>query len=113
MLPEVLISKKGTKVITSSDLYLSLRLPSQHYGTTVRKWLKDLYEFGGEFRKAELMRDFARRQRPGEPVEDFYLTLELARLIAVRSQSKEKVKIAKYLTMREKSGQLELFQSAA
>ncbi len=113
MLPEVLVSKKGTKVVTASALYLALRLPSQHYGTTVRKWMKDVYEMASGFRKPEIMRDYARRPRPAEPVEDYYLTLELARLIALRSTSKEKVKIAKYLLQREKGGQLELFHTVA
>jgi hypothetical protein len=113
MLPEVLISKKGTKVVTASALYLALRLPSQHYGTSIRKWMKDVYEMADGFRKPEILKDYARRPRPGEPVDDYYLTLQLARLIALRCSSKEKVKVAKYLSAREKSGQLELFASAA
>ena len=113
MLPEVLISKKGTKVVTASALYLALRLPSHHYGTSIRKWMKDVYEMASGLRKPELMRDYAKRPRPDEPVEDYYITLELAKLIALRSSSKEKVKIAKYLTLREKVGQMDLFQPAA
>jgi hypothetical protein len=113
MVLEVLISKKGTKVVTASALYMALRLPSHHYGTTVRKWMKDVYEMSHGFRKPEIMRDYAKRPRPEEPVEDYYLTLELARLITLRSTSKEKVKIAKYLAIREKAGQMELFQTAA
>jgi hypothetical protein len=113
MLLEVLVSKKGTKVVTASALYLAMRLPSQHYGTALRKWVKDFYELESEFRKPEMMRDFARRIRPDEPVEDYYFTLELARQIVLRSSSKEKVKLVKYLALRERSGQMDLFQSAA
>jgi hypothetical protein len=113
MSPQILISKKGTKVVTASALYLALRLPSHHYGTAVRKWMKDTYEMTDGVRKPEILKDYARRPRPEEPVEDYYLTLQLARLIALRSTSKEKVRIAKYLAAREKSGQLELFATAA
>ena len=113
MLPEVLISKKGTKVVTASSLYLALRLPSHHYSAMVRKWMKDVYELEQGIRKPEVLRDYAGRPRPEDPTEDYYLTLELARLISLRSTSKEKVKIAKYLSAREKTGQLDLFQSAA
>jgi hypothetical protein len=75
--------------------------------------MKDVYEMTAGVRKPEIMRDYARRPRPEEPVEDYYLTLELARLIALRSTSKEKVKVAKYLVQREKGGQLDLFQTIA
>jgi hypothetical protein len=110
---EILESKKGTKVVIASDLYMALRLSSQNYGLTVRKWIKDAYEFRDGIRKAEPLRDYAKRPRPNEPVEDFYLTLEMAKLIVLRTNSKEKMKYARMLDIAANNGQMNLFQQAA
>jgi hypothetical protein len=107
---EVLLSKQGTKVVVASNLYQVLQLPSTHYGTQLRKWMKDLYEFRDGIRRPQPLRDYARRPRPGEPMEDFYLTLELAKLIALRTNSKYKLKYARLLDVIEQNGQMNLFQ---
>jgi hypothetical protein len=111
---EILESKKGTKVVTASNLHAALRLPVRQYGAQVRRWLRDAYEFGdGGIRRPQMYRDYAKRPRPGEPLEDFFLTLELAKLIALRSNSKEKMKFARLLDAIAHNGQLSLFQQAA
>lgn len=110
---EILESKKGTKVVTASNLHTALKLPVRQYGAQVRKWLRDAYEFEDGIRRPQIYRDFAKRPRPGEPVEDFYLTLELAKLIALRSNSKEKMKFARLLDAYAHNGQMNLFQQAA
>jgi hypothetical protein len=111
---EVLQSRKGTKVVAATNLYEVLQLPRQQYGTHVRRWLRDLYEFGdGGIRKPQPLRDFAKRPRPGEPIEDFYLTLELAKLIALRTTSKVKLRYARLLDAADHNGQMNLFVSAA
>lgn len=107
---EVLESKHGTKVITASNLHQVLRLPAHHYSVNARKWLKDLYEFRDGIRRPRPLRDYAKRPRPGEPIEDFYLTLELAKLIALRTNSKQKLKYARLLDLFEQNGQMNLFQ---
>ncbi|MFN0013389.1 MAG: hypothetical protein ACKVU2_02475 [Saprospiraceae bacterium] len=107
---EVLQSKQGTKVVAASNLYHTLQLPGKQYGVQVRKWMKDLYEFRDGIRRPQPLRDFARRPRPGEPIEDFYLTLELAKLIALRTNSKLKLKYARLLDVVEQNGQMNLFQ---
>lgn len=107
---EVLLSKQGTKVVVASNLYQVLQLPSTQYGTQLRKWMKDLYEFRDGIRRPQPLRDYARRPRPGEPMEDFYLTLELAKLIALRTNSKYKLKYARLLDVIEQNGQMNLFQ---
>lgn len=109
---EILESKKGTKVVTASNLYQALRMPSHSYGANVRKWMRGIYELKDGIRRPEPLRDCAKRPRPNEPIEDFYLTLELAKLIAIRTTSKEKLKIVRYLTAMEANGQLDLFQTA-
>ena len=109
---EVLESKHGTKVITASNLHQVLRLPAHHYSANARKWMKDLYEFREGIRRPQPLRDFARRPRPGEPMEDFYLTLELAKLIVLRSNSKQKLKYARLLDLVAHNGQMNLFQQA-
>jgi len=110
---EVLESKYGTKVVTASNLHAALRLPVRQYGAQVRKWLKDAYEFNDGIRRPQPRRDFAKRPRPGEPIEDYFLTLELAKLIALRTNSKEKLKFARLLEVFANNGQMNLFQQAA
>ncbi len=110
---EVFESKKGTKVVTASSLFATLKLPVRQYGTLVRRWLRDVYEFRDGMRKPQPYRDFAKRPRPGDPIEDFFITLELAKLIALRSNSKDKVKYARLLDVVAQNGQLNLFQVAA
>ena len=61
---EILESKKGTKVVSASNLHHVLGLPSLQYGPNVRRWLKDLYEFSDTgIRKPQVLRDYARRRR--------------------------------------------------
>lgn len=109
---EVLESKKGSKVVTASNLHSVLALPVRQYGPRVRKWLKDIYELNDGLRRPQMYRDFARRPRPGEPIEDFYITLELAKQIAMRSTSKHKLKCIRLLDLYANNGQLSLFQQA-
>ncbi|MBL7828183.1 MAG: hypothetical protein JNJ57_16245 [Saprospiraceae bacterium] len=110
---EIFESKKGTKVVTASGLYAALKLPVRQYSPQVRRWVRDLYEFADGIRKPQVYRDFAKRPRPGEPIDDFFLTLELAKLIALRSNSKNKLKYARLLELAATNGQLNLFQQAA
>ncbi|MFN4256565.1 MAG: hypothetical protein ACK4Q5_16305 [Saprospiraceae bacterium] len=110
---EVLESRKGTKVVTASDLHLALRLPNHNYGLNVRKWFRDVYEFREGIRRPEVMRDYAKRPRPGQPVDDYYIAIELAKLIALRTTSKEKLRVARYLDMAANNGQMTLFSQAA
>lgn len=110
---EVYESRKGTKVVTAGNLYLSLGLPNHQYGTNVRRWLRDAYDFREGIRRPEVMRDYARRPSAELPLDDFYLTLELAKQICLRSNSREKIKIARYLDAKMHNGQMDLFLSAA
>lgn len=110
---EVFESKKGTKVVTASSLHAALKLPVRQYGALVRRWLRDAYEFSDGIRRPQPYRDFAKRPRPGDPIEDFFITLELAKLIALRTNSKDKLKYARLLDIVASNGQLNLFQQAA
>lgn len=110
---EVFESRHGTKVVTASNLHAALKLPVRQYGAQVRRWLRDIYEFHDGMRKPQPYRDFAKRPRPGEPIEDFFLTLELAKLIALRSNSRDKLKFARLLDAFANNGQMNLFQQAA
>jgi hypothetical protein len=110
---EVFESKHGTKVVTASNLHAALKLPIRQYGAQVRRWLRDAYEFADGIRRPQPYRDFAKRPRPGEPIEDFFLTLELAKLIALRTNSKDKLKYARLLDTFLHNGQMNLFQQAA
>ncbi len=105
----VLESKKGTKVVAASNLYQALKLPTAQYTANVRRWLRDLYEFSdGGIRKPQVMRDYARRPRPDDPLDDYYITLELAKLISLRTTSKVKLKYARYLDAVTHNGQMSL-----
>lgn len=95
---QVLVSKKGTKVVTATNLHQVLQLPNHHYATNVRKWFNDVYEFKDGIRKPVKLRDFADRKHNGTPlVDDYYLSVELAKLITLNSRSKVKQKYAKWL----------------
>ena len=110
---EVFESRQGTKVVTASNLHAVLKLPVRQYGAMLRRWMRDVYEFADGIRRPQPYRDFAKRPRPGEPIEDFYLTLELAKLIALRTNSKDKLKYARLLETIAHNGQMNLFQQAA
>lgn len=98
----VLISKKGTKVVTAVNLHQVLQLNNAHYVANVRKWLEDVYEFRDGIRKPEELRDYGRRKSKDNPiVEDYYLSVELAKLITLNSRSKVKQKYAKWLLTLE------------
>lgn len=110
---EVFESKQGTKVVTATNLHMALGLTAHHYSANVRKWLRDAYEFGDAIRRPVALQDYAKRPRPGEPVEDFFLTLELAKLITLRTNSKAKLKFARLLDALLQAGgeQMELFHN--
>jgi hypothetical protein len=98
----ILTSKKGTKVIKSTQLYRALGLNDAHYATNVKQWLADVYQFGDEIRKPAGMTDYARcRREPNALIKEYYLTLELARLITLASRSKVKQAIANKLAREE------------
>jgi phage anti-repressor protein len=94
---QILVSKKGTKVVTASNLHLALGLPSKNYSVNVKRWLNDVYEFRDGIRKPELLKDYARRNPKESAAEDFYLSVELAKLITLNSKSKVKQKFATWL----------------
>ncbi len=95
---QVLISKKGTKVVTASNLYGALQLPEQHYSTILLKWIDDFYEFTDGIRKPIRLQDFAKRKISNNPIlKDYYLSVEMAKKIVLRSKSKLKRKFAKQL----------------
>lgn len=108
---QILISKKGTKVVTATNLHQALQLLDHHYATNARKWLQDVYEFSDGIRKPAKMQDYAPRKQNDAPlIDDFYLSLELAKLITLRSNSKVKAKYAKWLlSMEEQPDKSELF----
>lgn len=96
---QVLISKKGTKVVTATHLHQILQLPHQHYPVDVRKWIKDVYSFQDGIRRPVAMKDYGTRKWKDNPiVEDYYLTIELAKHIALHSRSRVKMAVARQLS---------------
>jgi len=95
---QILVSKKGTKVVTATNLHQALQLLDHHYSMNIKKWLTDIFDFRDDIRKPVKMQDYAPRQIKDAPlVEDYYLSVEFAKLIALRSKSKVKLKYAKWL----------------
>jgi len=94
---QVFISKKGTKVVIASDLHKALELPENHFQATMKKWLSNIYEFRDGIRKPKNMKDYSKRKVKGINIDDYYLTVELAKLVALNSRSKVKQKYAKWL----------------
>jgi len=99
---QVLISKKGTKVVTASNLHQVLQLANHHFLMNVKKWLDDIYQFHDGIRKPKKMADFAIRKIKDNPVlEDYYLSVEFAKLITLNTRSKVKQKYANWLSNLE------------
>ena len=94
---QVLVSKKGTKVVRASELYQVLELQATQYVRNVKKWLNDVYEFRDGIRKPVKMQDFAGRPTSDPLLEDYYFSIELAKLITLNSHSRVKQKYARYL----------------
>lgn len=99
---QVYVSKKGTKVVSATELHQALQLTDHHYATNVKRWLTDVYEFSDDIRRPEKLRDFAPRKMLGNTLlKDYYLTVELGKLIALSTKSKAKLKCAKWLSALE------------
>ncbi len=99
---QVLISKKGTKVVTATNLHAALQLNNDHYAANIKRWLGDIYGFSDGIRKPEKMKDFATRKLRDQAImNDYYLSVELAKLISLNSKSKVKQKYAKWLSAME------------
>ena len=94
---QVLTSKKGTKVVRASELYQVLELPVAQYARNLKKWLNDVYEFRDGIRKPVKMQDFATRPIKDQVLDDYYFSVEMAKLITLNSHSRVKQKYARYL----------------
>ncbi|MBI5913779.1 MAG: hypothetical protein HY842_00230 [Bacteroidetes bacterium] len=94
---QILVSKKGTKVVLASNLHLALGLPNQHYAVNLRRWLNDVYGFREGIRRPENFKDFGRRPSKDGVVDDYYLSVEFAKLVTLNSKSKVKLKYATWL----------------
>lgn len=103
---EILTSKKGTKVVRATDLHQALQLTDHHYAVNIRRWLQDVYQFSDGIRRPESHRDYARRkEREANLLEDYFLSVELAKLIALNSRSRVKQKWANVLWKAEQQQQ--------
>lgn len=99
---QVLVSKKGTKVVTATDLHQALEMPNHHYSVNVKKWLNDFYDFEDGIRKPVRMQDFAPRKVGDNPIlDDYYLSIEFAKKITLYSRSKFKLRFAKWFDRLE------------
>jgi phage anti-repressor protein len=94
---QILVSKKGTKVVAASNLHVALGLPNKQFATNLKRWLQDIYEFRDGIRRPELLKDYAKRPSKESALDDYYLTVELAKLITLNSNSKVKQKYATWL----------------
>ncbi len=107
---QILVSKKGTQVVTATNLHDALRLPKHKYNNQVNQWLSDIYSFKDDIRQPKDMKDFARRNLKLAKHKDYYLSLELARLITLNSPSKVKMQYARYLkSFEEKEENIDSF----
>lgn len=93
----IITSKKGTKVVTATNLHKVLGLPAHHYLRNVIKWVNDVYAFNDDVRKPEELRDFSIRKFEVSKLRDYFLTIEMARLIALTTNSAVKEDVARCL----------------
>ncbi|MEO0732925.1 MAG: hypothetical protein AAFZ52_08825, partial [Bacteroidota bacterium] len=98
----ILTSKKGTRVVKATELHRALGLADHHYQNNVRHWLKDVYQFADGIRRPEGLKDFARHPGSrGQLMQEYYLAIELAKLIALATRSKVKQAVATRLSKEE------------
>jgi len=95
---QVFQSKKGTKVVTTSNLHEALQLPTHLYNGTVKYWIQDIYDFNDEVRKPQLLKDYSEIKQTISKRKDYYISLEMARLITLNSNSPVKLVFARKLT---------------
>ena len=98
---QILISKKGTHVVTASNLYDALQLPQHKYNSNIARWMSDFYSFNDDIRLPKMLADYAPRNLKLNKRKDFYLSLEFAKLIVLNSDSKVKQEYARYLKRAE------------
>jgi len=98
---QILVSKKGTRVVTATALHQALQLPAHKYNSHVDKWLSDVYAFRDDVRTALNMKDFAQRNFKYSKLKDYYISLEMATLITLNSTSPVKKEYAKYLMIMD------------
>jgi len=109
---QVLISKKGTKVVIASHLHQALGIPMFKFNRNMAKWMKGVFAFEDDIRTPKEFRDFGERKFEFGKQKDYYLSLELARLICLQAEADSKIKrqLAKHLTAIEHgNGSLPLF----
>ena len=92
---QILVSKKGTQVVTATNLHDVLDLPLHKYNSNIKRWLTDFYAFEDDVRQPAIMTDYAIRNTSGKR-EDYYLSLEFAKLISLSSNSQMKQEVAKF-----------------
>jgi len=94
---QILVSKKGTRVVTASNLHQALRLPDHKYNSNIEKWLTDIYAFKDDVRKPIDLKDFSQRPLKHSKLKDYFISIELAKLITLNSNSGVKMRFAKWL----------------
>ncbi|MEZ4984073.1 MAG: hypothetical protein R2795_03385 [Saprospiraceae bacterium] len=98
----ILVSKKGTKVVVATELHQALQLADHHYAVNIKRWLNDWYDFSDGIRKPIKLQEFADRKTENPLIQDYYLSVALAKQIVLRSRSKVKQKYALQLaTLQE------------
>ena len=99
---QILTSKRGTRVVKATQLHRALGLNDNHYQANVQLWLKDVYEFKDGIRRPEGLKDYARSNKTkGQLMQEYYLQVELGKLIALGTKSKVKQAIANKLAKEE------------
>ncbi len=111
---QILVSKKGTKVVTAYDLHNILQLPRYKFNSNIDKWLTDIYQFSDNLRQPLAFKDFSERKLQYSKGKDYYISLELAKMITLNSESKVKLEVAKVLlTMMDKKNKNHFNKSRA
>lgn len=102
-------NQQGGKYVIASELYSILALRDKDYSRNVKNWFLEEYEFqnSDNLRTPIKDKDYSSYMRKtsakgGRPRQDYILSLELSKLIALDSRSKVKKRYAKWLLSLEK-----------
>ncbi len=101
---EIKINKQGNKIVAASHLHRALQLPLHEFKRDLPRWLNDIYAFDhDDIRRPVEMKDFAKRIFQYSKLVDYYITVELAKLICLNTKSPLKGALAKYFSSLERS----------
>ena len=99
-------SKTGVRYVLARNLHAALRLSAVNYSRDVKQWLAEDYGFADDIRQPIEGQEYSSYTKStslqgGQPAQDYFIKLNLAKLITLNSRSPVKKEFARYLLSLE------------